>query len=163
LISPKKYITLLELVKKSNLSNQEKKAKVKKAIRAEKVYTLNELHKEFVKKHQITETITERQLESYLQYYFDVKTGEMKSVKEEYKKYLNLPHKEYQIIKKAFDENKLNVVPKKEDSKYFVGLLENKKVSVDFNGAVYSLQDPKGLINNKELFAVSHNGDKIKL
>jgi hypothetical protein len=157
-----KLDSLLDNIKKTNVVNGDKKSKQSKRVKNEKVYALSELHKEFVKKHQITEAITEKQLESYLQYYFDVKTNEMKTIKDDYKKWLNLPAKEYQIIKKAFDERKNNVVPKKEDSKYFMGLLENKKASVDFNNATYNLTDPKGLANNRELFSVSCNGDNVK-
>lgn len=145
------------------LPTVEKRTKVsKKTNKLDKVYSLDELHKNFLKKHQIMEPITEKQLESYLQYYFDVKTNVMKTIKEDVKKCLNIPDKEFSIIRKAFEEKKTNTIPKKEDLKYFMGLLENKKVTVDYSGATYSLLDPKGLINNKELFTITCNGDKIK-
>lgn len=149
-------------LKTNKFQDKKKSASSKKSNKSEKVYALTELHKEFLKKHQITESITEKQLDSYLQYYFDVKTNEMKPIQDEYKKWLNLPDRDYAIIKQAFDERKPEVIPKKEDTKYFIGLLENKKASVELNDAIYNLQDPKELINNRELFTVSHNGDKIK-
>jgi hypothetical protein len=153
---------LLEDLKKTHINQERRNKNTVRKVRSEKVYNLNELHNEFIKKHQITESITERQLESYLQYYFDVNTGEMKQIKEETKAVLNLSSKDYQIIERAFHERKVNVVPRKEDIKYFVGLLENKKESVDFNGATYIITDPKSLTSNKELFTLSCNGDKIK-
>ena len=157
-----KLCQLLEDAKKTTGVTFERKNKNVKKTKQEKLYQVNELHKEFVKKHQITETITEKQLESYLQYYFDVSNGSMKPLKDDVKRFLNIPMKEYLVMKKAFDENKVNVLPKKEDFRFFMGLLENKKVSVDYNNATYNLLDPKGLVGNKELFTVSHNGDKIK-
>ena len=141
---------------------ERKTKQVKKNTKTDRVYTLEELYKGFVKKHQITEPITETQLGSYLQYYFDVRTNEMKPLKDDVKKCLNIPDKEFSIIRKAFEEKKINAIPKKEDLKYFMGLLENKKATVEYNNATYNLLDPKGLINNKELFTITCNGDKIK-
>jgi len=142
--------------------NDKKKLLKKTQYRLERVYNLDELHKEFTKKHQITESITEKQLESYLQYYFDLKTNCMKPLKDDIRKYLNVPQKEFSIIKKAFEESKTKLLPRKEDMKYFVGQLENKRSSVEFNQVHYNLKEPKSLINNKDLFTVSISADKIK-
>lgn len=154
---------LLEAAEKL-IPKQDKKGKTnnKKQLKQERIYQVDELHKDFVKKHQINEPINETQLEGNLQYYFDLLSGNMKPVKDEFKKWLHLPDKEFSIIKKAFEENKLNVVPKKEDLKYFIELLENKKTTVDFNNNTYSLLDLDSLLNNKDLFSMSTNNHKIR-
>lgn len=150
----------LEEFKKQSV--QDKKPKTTKKVKQDKVYTLEDLHNEFKKKHQISEPITEKQLESYLQYYFDIHTGNMKKFKNEFKTCLHLPDKDAQIIKLAFDGDKQNVIPKKDDIKYFMGLLENKKESVTYKNTTYDLKDPLKLLNVKELFTVSYNVDKLK-
>lgn len=151
------------LINEFNKTEVSKKSKTsKKSSRPEKVYQLSELYEDFVKKHQITEAITEKQLESYLQYYFDVKTNLMKSMKDNQLKTLNLPQVELQVIKEALKSGKTEVIPKKEDLKYFVNTLKNKESTLVYNGTQYKLNEPEKIMVSKDLCKEIVINDKIK-